>query len=184
MTSSVCAYAGPVSEPAVQNNTDRLDRAFDIALILKALDGLAETIGGVLLLFATPALIESVVSALLRRELAEDPSDALAGRLLHLAHGTSLSEASLRFAAIYLILHGGAKLVLVTALFKDKLWAYPWMIGFLVVFIVYQCYRIVVDHSIALVLLTVFDAVLLWLTWREWGRHKRRIAARAAPSAV
>lgn len=171
------AYAIEVSAPA-ERTDDRLDRAFGIALTLKALDGVAELIGGALLLFATPAMIQSVVDALLRRELAEDPSDALAGRLMHLAHGTDLSEAALRFAAIYLMLHGGAKLVLVAALFKDKLWAYPVMIGFLLVFIVYQTYRIVVDHSLLLILLTAFDAVLLWLTWREWVRHKRRLAAR------
>lgn len=163
--------------------SDGLDRAFDFALIVKALDGLLETVGGVLLLFATPAVIETVVGAVVRRETAADPSSALASRLLHFEHSTLLNESSLRFAAIYLILHGGAKLVLVAAIFKDKLWAYPWMIGFLAVFIVYQVYRIAVDHSIALILLTLFDAVLLVLTWREWRRHRDRLAARVVTAA-
>jgi uncharacterized membrane protein len=70
---------------------------------------------------------------------------------------------------------------------KDKLWAYPWLIGLLLAFIAYQLYRITAVHfSVGLTLLTVFDAFLVWLTWREYrskrGHQHRVRAAVAAPS--
>ena len=46
------------------------------------------------------------------------------------------------FGAVYLLLHGAVKVVLVTALLLNKLWAYPCMIVVLLIFIGYQMYRI------------------------------------------
>lgn len=43
------------------------------------------------------------------------------------------------YGDVYLLFHGGAKLVLVV---KDKLWAYLMLIILLVVFIVFQIYRL------------------------------------------
>lgn len=126
-------------------------------------------------------MLEWIAEALLRPELTEDPTDALANWLLHQAQGTNLSEASLHIAAAYLIRHGLVKLILVAALVKRKFWAYPWMMGLLVAFIAYQVYRIAVGHSVTLILLTALDIILLGLTWREWEQHKRRTAAGGAP---
>jgi uncharacterized membrane protein len=148
-----------------------LDKTFKIGLVLKGLDGVLEVIGGILLLFLTPQAIEHAVRMLTAHELSEDPHDLVARYLLHTAshlnHGTTL------FGAIYLLSHGIAKIVLVALVLKDKLWAYPWLIGLLLAFIAYQLYQIIAVHfSIGLTALTVFDAVLVWLTWREY-RSKR-----------
>jgi uncharacterized membrane protein len=53
------------------------------------------------------------------------------------------------------------------------LWAYPWLIATLVVFIGYQRYRIALVPTAWLIALTVFDAFLVWLTWREWQKQRR-----------
>jgi uncharacterized membrane protein len=42
----------------------------------------------------------------------------------------------------------------------------------LLAFIGYQLYRLTVHMSIGLIALTIFDALLVWLTWREY-RAKR-----------
>ena len=47
------------------------------------------------------------------------------------------------------------------------------MIFVLVVFIGYQLYRIVLQPSLGLIALTVFDAVIVVLTWREYRRQRR-----------
>ena len=61
----------------------------------------------------------------------------------------------------------------------DKLWAYPWLIALLGAFIAYQLYVLVlVKFSWGLTALTVFDAVLVWLTWREYQAKR---AARRLP---
>lgn len=45
--------------------------------------------------------------------------------------------------------------------------AYPGIIVLLVVFIVYQLYRLARGLTLGLSLLTAFDAFVVWLTWRE-----------------
>jgi uncharacterized membrane protein len=150
---------------------DLLDRTFEISIIAKGLDGLVELIGGLLLLVVTPATINHTVTSITQHELSEDPHDLIATRLLHLS--SALTGSAVRFAAAYLCLHGIVKIVLVVALLRTKLWAYPWMIGFLLVFIAYQLYRIALTPTAWLIALTVFDGLVAWLTWREWRRQRR-----------
>lgn len=151
---------------------DALDRAFAVGIIAKGLDGIIEILGGLLLLVATPEAIGRLLEALTRGELAEDPNDFLATRLLHLSASDTLTAGGLRFAAIYLLAHGVVKVVLVAAVLRGKLWAYPWMIGFLLLFIGYQLFRIAVDPTVGMIALTIFDAILTWLAIREWKRHR------------
>lgn len=150
-----------------------LDKTFWVALVLKGLDGVLEAIGGVLLLIVSPRQIGAVTRLLTQHELSEDPHDFIATTLVHLAANLTVS-ASL-FGAVYLLLHGAVKIVLVWALIADKLWAYPWMIAFLLIFIAYQGYLLALRFSWGLALLTAFDAFIVWLTWREYGLHRRRL---------
>ena len=85
-------------------------------------------------------------------------------------HG--LTGSAVTFAAPYLLVHGIVKIGLVTALLRHQAWAYPRMIGFLVIFIGYQFYRLALDPTFWLTALTVFDALTVWLTWRERRRHR------------
>ena len=155
---------------------DLLDRAFLVGIVIKGLDGVLEVGGGLLLLLVSPSTIVSVVQALTQHELSEDPHDFLSTHLLH-ATGT-LTGATLTFGAVYLISHGVVKIVLVAALLRNQIWAYPWTIAFLVAFILYQLYRLTFAPSIGLVGLTVFDVVVAWLTIREYQRQ--RAVSRAA----
>ena len=73
------------------------------------------------------------------------------------------------------------KIVLIGLVLREKLWAYPWLIAVLVAFIAYQIYQITVQFSAGLTALTVFDAILVWLTWRE---YRTRRALRSEPVAA
>ncbi len=157
---------------------DPLDRAFAVGIVLKGLDGVLEVLGGLLLLLVTPATIDRLTKALTQHELSEDPHDFLATHLLHAASG--LTGGALLFGAAYLLLHGVVKIVLVTALLRNNIWAYPWMLVFLVIFIVYQVYRMTFAPSVGLVGLTVFDLVVVWLTYREYRKQQ---AIRASPAS-
>ena len=75
------------------------------------------------------------------------------------------------FGAVYLLAHGLVKVILVAALLKNQLWAYLWTIGFLGVFIAYQLYRLSFQPSVGLTALTIFDASIAWLTWREYRKQ-------------
>ncbi|WP_372700093.1 DUF2127 domain-containing protein [Arthrobacter sp. JSM 101049] len=153
-----------------------LDRTFRISLMLKGLDGVLELVGGLLFLLVPPDRIGSLVRVLTQHELSEDPDDLIATVLVDLAGKLTVS-ASL-FAAIYLLLHGLVKVVLVWAVLRDKLWAYPWMIGFLLVFILYQVYELFIAYSWGLALLTAFDIFIVWLTWHEYKAHGVRTRGR------
>lgn len=148
---------------------DPLDRIFEIGIILKGLDGALEAVGGLLLLAVTPATIDRVMVRLTQHELSEDPRDFIARHLLRYSHG--LTGSAVTFAAVYLLAHGIVKIVLVAALLRNQAWAYPWMIGFLLIFIGYQVYRLALSPTFWLTALTVFDALIVWLTWREWRRQ-------------
>jgi uncharacterized membrane protein len=58
------------------------------------------------------------------------------------------------------------------------------MIVVLVLFIGYQSYRIALTPTPGLIALTVFDLVIVVLTWREYRRQRRarQRPARSAPS--
>jgi uncharacterized membrane protein len=161
---------------------DWLDRAFEVGIILKGLNGLAELVGGLLLLFATPGSIRRLAVVLTQGELSEDPHDIIARYLLHTASG--LTGSAVRFGAVYLLLHGAVKVVLVIALLLNKLWAYPCMIVVLLIFIGYQLYRIALQPSADLVLLTAFDVVIVALTWREYHRQRGSPNGRSSGTAA
>ncbi len=156
-----------------------LDKAFRIGLVLKGLDGILEVIGGILLLFLSPHAIQHLVRALTAHELSEDPHDVIARYLLHST--SHLNTGITLYGAIYLLIHGLAKVVLVALVLRDKLWAYPWLIVLLLAFIAYQLYQITAVHfSAGLTALTIFDAALVWLTWREY-RGRRALRRTAEP---
>jgi len=157
-------------EPIGAGPSTALDRAFRITVALKGLDGLLEIVGGLVLLFVSPASINDLVRWATAHELAQDPHDFIARHLLHSA--SQLSTASTVYGAVYLLAHGVAKVVLVVLVLRNKLWAYPWMIALLGVFIAYQIYRLTYRVSLGFVVLTLFDAVVAWLTWREYQSRR------------
>ncbi len=146
-----------------------IHKVFIWGVALKAFDGVAEVLGGIALLF--PGILASFATVLIQNELVEDPHDFLATYLQHtlpafLAHSSW-------FAAVYLFSHGIIKLALAVALLRDKLWAYPTAIIVFALFIVYQIYRYTYTHSVFLILLTVLDLAVIWLTWHEYHYFKK-----------
>jgi uncharacterized membrane protein len=161
---------------------DWLDRIFEIGIIGKGLNGAAELLGGLLLLFVTPDRIRHFAAALTQGELSEDPHDLVARYLLHTTSG--LTGSAVIFGGIYLLVHGAVKVVLVIALLLNKLWAYPLMIIVLLIFIGYQVYRIALQPSAGLIVLTIFDAMIVALTWREYRRQRRVPKGRSSGAAL
>ena len=155
-------------------NKDALDKAFWVVLIVKVLDGLLEIASGSLLLLVSQDRLVKLATSLTEGELSHDPHDFIAAHVLHSVQ--SLTAGGRLFAAVYLLSHGFVKVVLVVAVIRNKLWAYPWMMAFLGIFIVYQVYHLASSFGLGLLLLTIFDLVVLWLTYIEYQRHKHRQA--------
>lgn len=157
--------------------SDWWGKLFVVGIIFKGLDGALELVGGVLLLFIPPAHLKQLAIFFTLPALIEDPDDFIANHILQGAVG--LTDHMVLFAALYLLTHGIVKVVLVAALLRDKFWAYPWMIALLVIFILYQVYQLTQTPSMGLVALTVFDMMIVVLTWHEYRRqrHRRKEAA-------
>ena len=163
-----------------ERNYTKLDRTFQISLILKAADSVLEIIGGILLLIVSADFINSTAAKLTRHELSREPHDFIANHILKATH--DFASGSKYFAAFYLLSHGIVKIVIIIALFKERMWAYPAMIVVLGAFIVYQLYRLTFKFSIGLILLTLFDVFVVWLTWLEYKKHKARALQKSTSS--
>ncbi|MDO8150485.1 DUF2127 domain-containing protein [Isoptericola sp. b408] len=150
-----------------------LDLVFLVGVLLKGVDGVVELIVGVVLLIVTPAQLRDAADALTAPELAEDPHDLLAHVLLRGVENLDAGTAS--FLAAYLLIHGVVKIGIVGALVLGTRRVYPWAVAVLLAFLGYQVYELVVHPTVVVALLTVFDALIVLLTWREWreGRTLR-----------
>jgi uncharacterized membrane protein len=156
-----------VGTGVVFRSMSRLDKVFEVGILLKGLDGLLEVTGGILLFFIKPEYLNHLAITLTQHELAEDPRDFLATHILHSSQ--NLAAGSLVFAALYLLSHGLVKIVLVWEILHNRweilhnrFWAYLGLIYLTIGFMLYQIYRFSYSHSISLVLLTVFDGVIVY----------------------
>ncbi len=147
-----------------------LDRSFGASLALKGLHAALETVGGIVLLIIDPQKLNNLALAVLHQEISQDPGDFVATHLLRLTE--RFAAGGKHFASWYLLSHGAVKLIVVLELFRNKLWAYPLMIVMLAGFIGYQMYRFILNHSLIMVFLTVFDLVVIALTWLEYQKQK------------
>lgn len=157
-----------------------LDRSFRVSITIKGLHALLETIGGIALLAIDPQTLNRWMLTLLHHELSEDPQDFVATHLLHTSQ--SFAVGGNHFASWYLLSHGAVKLLLVVELFRNKLWAYPFMIMMLAVFVFYQVYRFALTHSLIMILLTLVDLLVILLTWLEY-RKQRSLRQSESPRA-
>ncbi len=145
--------------------------AFQVSLALKGAFAAVEVIAGMLIYFVAQQFVFDLVEAVTRTELMEDPRDFVANYLLHAA--PNLSVSSQHFAAYYLLSHGIIKLWLIIGLWRGKLAYYPAAIAVFSLFILYQMYRYSFTQSLLLLLITVLDGFVIWLTWSDY-RHLRR----------
>ncbi len=146
-------------------------QSFRIGILLKGLDGVLEIMGGLILTAVSPETINRLLLLLIQHELSKDPRDVIANFLVRAVHDLSLTSKT--FAVIYLLSHGVVKVFVVASLLKNRLWAYPVAILFFIAFTLYQVYRYSLSHSIWMLALTIFDIVVIFLTWAEYRNVKK-----------
>jgi uncharacterized membrane protein len=152
--------------------------AFRVSLFIKAVFALLEIAGGVLAYFISREFLVGVITAITQDELIEDPNDFIANQLLHLAQQFSISTQY--FTAFYLLSHGVIKLFLIAGLLRERLWYYPLAMIVFAFFITYQLYRFSFTHSVWLLVITILDMVVIWLTSREYKYLRRDRAVEGA----
>jgi uncharacterized membrane protein len=150
-----------------------LHEGFEIGLIFKGIDGLLEILGGLILIFLNPEKMNRLLIAITQHELSEDPHDIFMNLLLKTSSHFSVSAQM--FGIFYLLSHGIIKIILVSLLFRKKLWSYPLTMVLLILFIIYQLYRYSYSHSLWLIFLSIFDIAMICLTWIEYHRIQHHI---------
>lgn len=156
-----------------------LDDTYEVGILIKGVDGVIEVIGGILLLIIHPSTIDRIVDHIETSRFVlhtQHHFGFIIGPILR--YGNELASGHNGFAAAFLLSHGGIKIILIVALLRNKLWAYPFSLAMLGLFIVYQVYRIVVHPTFGMEFLTVVDLVIVWLIWREWQKQKEKWGAK------
>ena len=155
---------------AERNSAQTMRRIFHAGLLVKAAFSVVELAGGWLLHAISDGAVLRVVRRLTQHELLENPNDVVASFILRTAESLSVGHRSA--AGTYLILHGAVKLFLVIMVLRGKAWAYPAFMAALTLLIAYQSYQLTLGFSPWLAGLTVFDAIILWMTWYEYQAQK------------
>jgi len=159
-------------------NANLTRRLFDVGVIIKAVDGVIQTLAGALLLFDASA-VQGWIWVWINHRRPEQAGDLLARMLAKLA--VALSSDTKTFAAYYLLGHGAVKVFLAVYLLRERMWAFPVAIAIFALFVVYQLHRFTLTHSISLLGLALLDAVVIALIWREW---RLRAAGVPAPAPI
>jgi uncharacterized membrane protein len=147
-------------------------KLFDISILLKSALAFLETIGGISVFLISSNFIFKFVNIISFGELTETPVDSLSQYLLNLTH--SFSGGTKEFVALYLLLHGIINLVIITGLFRKKIFAYHTSFVVFVIFAFYEIYRYIFHPNIFLIILVIFDSITVWLIWREYKRLKNQ----------
>lgn len=145
-----------------------VDVSFDIVLFFKTAFAIFETIAGIALFFITQDFINKIVD----KTLEYISNDWFADFIINMSHHFTLSAQYL--AAFYLLIHGVVKLAALILLWKKVLWSYPMSIVMFFGFIVYQMYEFSQKGSIAMIVFTVIDLLMIILTWLEYKEMKRK----------
>jgi len=142
---------------------------FDLALILKIINGSLEMLAALLVLFVPPSLVLRLAEFATSGELAQDPNDLIAIGIQTAAQTFTVHTHYL--LALYLVLHGSIKVLLVIGILAKKRVAYPLFMIALAIFGAYEAYRGFILHEMLLQALAIFDLALLVLTSYEYRRR-------------
>jgi uncharacterized membrane protein len=150
-----------------------IHRIFVASVLFKGIHAAVEIVGGLALYFVSTATIVNRINRWSYDELIEDRDDWVANQLLDFARHFSVAEHN--FYAFYLLSHGIIKSILVIGLLREKLWAYPASFAVFSGFIAYQLYRYSYTHDVGLILLSIFDAFVIYLAVHEYRLLRKHL---------
>jgi uncharacterized membrane protein len=151
----------------------RIHQIFVASVLFKGVHALIEIAGGIALYIVSTETIVQAIRRYSYDELVEDKHDWVANHLLQFAQTFSVAEHN--FYAFYLLSHGLIKSLLVIGLLRERLWAYPASFAVFSAFIAYQLYRYTFTHDIGLILLSIFDAFVIYLAVHEYRLLRRHL---------
>jgi uncharacterized membrane protein len=140
-------------------------RIFVITILAKGLLGLIQLMTAAALYFGVLEHLPRIAQWLVARELSEDPNDFIATQILSLANIAPTSDST--FYTVYFAAHGFLHVAVVTMLLSGARWANHVAISVLSLFVIYQLFEWFAVGGKTLLVLTVVDLAVIYLTARE-----------------
>lgn len=156
---------------AIHRHVRHVHKLFNFGIGFKFASGCFEIMLGLVTLFIGKRTLDTLFSLIVRKELIEDPHDALVGFF-----GYSLdhfSASSQLFAGIYILCHGFLNIFMALELRRQRRGAYKIIIGILSVLALYQIIRFLYTHSLLLALITAWDLIFIAVIWYEHRSLKK-----------
>ena len=151
----------------------RIHEIFVASVLFKGIHAAIEIVGGIALYLVSTEAIVSTIIRWSHDQLVDDKDDWVANHLLQFA--STFSVEAHNFYAFYLLSHGIIKTILVIGLLREKLWAYPASLAVFGAFIAYQLYRYSFTHDFGLILLSIFDAFVIYLAVHEYRLLRKHL---------
>ncbi|VVB79384.1 Uncharacterised protein [uncultured archaeon] len=128
---------------------------FRVLTFFKFLFALSEFIAGIVIFAIGRNNLVNFVISVAQRELLEDGNGSIAGYIVNLAQNFSIKAEI--FIALYLIIHGIVKIILLYGVWNRKKIAYPVSILVFSLFLIYQIRLYLTNFSSWLLVLSVID---------------------------
>ncbi|SLN28129.1 DUF2127 domain-containing protein [Roseisalinus antarcticus] len=146
-------------------------RLFVLTLLAKGMLGVVQLMTAAAIALGAANQLPAMADWLVSAELAEDPGDLFASRIIALAG--NVPNGDVTFYGVYFAAHGLLHLGVVVALLSGAIWAYPAGIAVLAGFVIYQLADWLNTGGVMLPILSAIDLAVIWMTLIEW-RNRRR----------
>lgn len=123
---------------------------------------------GITLLYFVGTPVSDILLRLMGHELTRHPHEGVMHAINHLPFTVTY------FLAIYFIFWGTIDVFLSILLLRHQLWAFPFSIVLITLFILYEMVRITHTHSLVLLGVIIMDLFIIWMIFREYKKLKGR----------
>ena len=145
----------------VSKTTDLL---FRVGMTVKGVDSLFEVIGGIIL--TMPTKLARYILVLSQHEAFRHHM-ALSGRLDRIAEKVMMHPSM--GEAVYLMVHGLSKVILIVAIIRGRKWGYLGLMGVLSLFTLVELTRAIAAHEVVTGIFGVIDLGVVFLIYKEYA---------------
>tara|TARA_R110002020_G_scaffold98861_14_gene235105 strand:- start:1425 stop:1907 length:483 start_codon:yes stop_codon:yes gene_type:complete len=150
---------------AMQYDNKVNHRLFVVTLVAKGLLGLIQLMTAAAIFAGVAERLPVITQWLFKAELAENPTDFIATRIISLVGIVPTSD--LTFYTAYFSAHGTLHIAIVIALLYGAPWAHHAAIFVLWVFVAYQMFEWATVGGYMLLVLSAIDLAVIYITLRE-----------------
>ena len=142
-----------------------------VTIAAKGMLGVLQVFVAVVLYLGAVQYLPSFAQWLVQNELAENPTDYIALKILQIAG--SAPATGTPFYTTYFAAHGLLHIAVVAALLSGARWANHAAVIVLSIFVIYQVIEWMSVGGLMLIVLTVIDLAVIYLTVREHRQSRR-----------